>query len=151
VERRKAIGFATALTLVGSTSAFAVGANFGLFGLAAAEGDKGPALPVRTERAAAAAPIAPATVEEVQVIDVPVAATPTSVEPISPAAPPVQPAAAAAASPETETDEGRFEPKSPPTSQPHTDDHVEHEDGVEQEPCEVHDDGLVECHDHEDD
>jgi hypothetical protein len=152
VERRKAIGLATAVSLVGASSAFAVGANFGLFGLAAAEGDKGPALPIGAE-AAAAPPVPPPTVEEVQVIDVPVAAAPTSASPTSPASSPSEPAVPPALPPASDDVEGMPPPEAAPSPTPHTEAHREDEaeDGPEHEPCEVHDDGLVECHDHGDD
>jgi hypothetical protein len=152
VERRKAIGLATAVTLVGASSAFAVGANFGLFGLAAAEDDKGPALPVSAE-AAAVTPLTPPTVEEVQVIDVPVAAASPSGLPTSPPSSPSEPAGPPAASLARDDVEVTPPPEAAPSPTPHADDQGEDEgeDGPEHEPCEVHDDGLVDCHDHGDD
>lgn len=150
MERRKAIGFATAVSLVGASSAFAVGANFGLFGLAAAEDDKGSALPITAE-AAAAAPVTPQTVEEVQVVDVPVTVAPPSGAPTAPAATPSEPTVPTATAPAIDDGEGTPPSETTPAPPPYVGDHAEDEDGPEQEPCEVHDDGLVECHDHGDD
>lgn len=70
MERKHAIAVAAATVAIGCSAALAVGANFGLFGLAAGSPVAGPSLPVH--QASAETPIPPDPVAEVRYVDVPV-------------------------------------------------------------------------------
>ena len=171
MERKKALGFAATITAITASAAFAIGANFGLFGAQATSASAGP-LPISAvgESAETTSPVAPTAegddvTEQVRVIDVPIRLplpAATEAPPASLTAEDPFDVAAADDDEESPDDEGLATPDAspepaddgdPPTTDEASDgddDHSE-EDATEQEPCEVHDDGLVECHEHDDD
>ena len=157
MNRTRAFGLATAVSATAAGAVFAVGANFGLFGaprLATAR-----ALPVvasavdPTGSTTTVAPPARQVVEDIEYVDVPV-----QVPVPAPAGP----------GPTTAEAGGEHADDAPPavastsTSSPapavehHDSDHTEATApsttaGPDYQPCEVHNDGQVECHDHADD
>ena len=157
MDRRRAIGLATSVTVAAAGGIFAVGANLGLFGLASAESP--PPLPVQQVSDASSDPaVAPAqqVIEETRVIDVPVRV------PASASA--ADPATAADAVDDDDSSHDAYDDSyddassassdSDDTSAVYEDDDDDAYESGEHEredhECEVHDDGEVECHDEDD-
>ena len=175
MERRKAIGVASAVSMAAAGAMLAVGANFGLIGTSTVAA--APPLPVSTSAGVPATtttvtvPAEPQVIEEVQVIEVPGAAPGVSPS-AAPEAPSLyddhdeaddggeeggedggddhsdspQPGATTVSAPGSTGSPSTTEGPAPTFAHESGED----EDGPEQEPCEVHDDGQVECHEHDD-
>jgi hypothetical protein len=165
VERRKAISFAAAVSLVGASGVFAVGASFGLFGVAGANTPPIPALPVAdvsraggaTMPASAPAASPPDTIQEFEVIDVPVyvpgsaatATPPAAAEPMASGDLPDEESAEPLGDDPAQATSANAPAGASATAVSEAP--GDRAGAREVEPCEVHDDGLVECHEHEDD
>lgn len=95
MDRRRAVAIAVSATLVILAAVLAVGATFGLFGLASADGGPGTFDPV-------SATTVPSATEQTVIVDVPISGSPPASGATSPT--PVAPAAAAVQGPAFDDD-----------------------------------------------
>jgi hypothetical protein len=149
MNRTRAFGLATAVSATAAGAIFAVGANFGLFGaprLATAR-----AMPVVASAVdpngstTTVAPPPRQVVEDIEYVDVPVQVPVPASATVAGDGEDAPPVAATGSTPAPLAEHRDADgPTEATTSTSAT-------AGHDYQPCEVHDDGRVECHDHADD